>query len=343
MSDGFAAEAGLLRFIRFNTAVVAAKPVDNGTGGWDIELSDGSNEHFDVLVAAHGHLWAPYIPKVEGRFDGPIMHTSQYRGLNDMAGKTVLVVGSGNSACDMVMDAIASGRQALMSLRRPTWFVPQSFFGTPRGDLTFAAHFPGGSGDELNHMMVKMVVGEPRTYGFPQPDDEDWTATPPTFSTLIPYWAQRGRVKAVPKIERFEGRTVHFVDGTTAEADTVIWATGYDAPVPFLPEGLLTFIGGVPARKVGGLVSSDVDNLYFSGMCSPRGGAPNNYGRGAETLAKLVTARLASDGPMSETIFRDEAPSGRMDWLLAHWVVELEAAETKLRTHAPVDYRVQIG
>jgi hypothetical protein len=66
-------------------------------------------------------------------------------------------------------------------------------------------------------------------------------------------------------------------------------------------------------------------------MCSPRGGAPHNYGRGAETLAKLVTARFALGKSLSTTVFADEASSGRMDWLLAHWIVELEAAEAKLR------------
>jgi cation diffusion facilitator CzcD-associated flavoprotein CzcO len=330
----FAKESGLLRYIRFNTAVVSAVPVDKGAGGWDVTLSDGSTEHFDALVAAHGHLWAPRIPKVEGTFDGPMLHTSQYRNTDDMAGETVLVVGSGNSACDMVTDAIASGRQALMSLRRPTWFVPQSFFGTPRADLTLQAGVPGSSVDDLNHLMVKMSVGEPRSYGFPQPREEDWTATPPTFSTLVPYWAQRGRVKAVPQIARFDGRKVIFVDGTSAEAGTVIWATGYKAPVPFLPEGSLTYIGDFPARKVGGLLSADFDNFYFSGMCSPRGGAPHNYGRGAETLAKLVTARSRLGKSLSTTVFADEVASGRMDWLLAHWVVELEAAEAKLHEHA---------
>lgn len=330
----FAKESGLLRYIRFKTAVAAAVPVDGGTHGWDVTLSDGTTQRFDALVAAHGHLWAPRIPKVEGKFDGPMIHTSQYRNSGDMGEGTVLVVGSGNSACDMVTDAIASGRQALMSLRRPTWFVPQSFFGTPRADLTFQAGFPGSSGDDLNHLMVKMSVGEPKSYGFPQPSNEDWTATPPTFSTLVPYWAQRGWVKAVPQISRFDRGKVHFVDGTSAEVGTVIWATGYRAPVPFLSEGSLTYIGDFPARKVGGLLSADFDNFYFSGMCSPRGGAPHNYGRGAETLAKLVTARFRLGKSLSTTLFADEAPSGRMDWLLAHWVVELEAAEAKLREHA---------
>lgn len=327
----FAKESGLLQYIRFRTEVAAAVPVDGGTGGWDVTLSDGTSEHFDALVAAHGHLWSPRLPKVEGSFDGPMLHTSQYRGAQDMADGAVLVIGSGNSACDMVTDAIASGRSALMSLRRPTWFVPQSFFGTPRGDLTFAPHLPGKASDELNHFMVKISVGEPSSYGFPQPSDEDWTARPPTFSTLVPYWAQRGRVKAVPEVSRYEGRAVHFVDGSSAEVGTVIWATGYRAPVPFLPDGSLTYFGDYPARKVGGLLSADLDNLYFSGMCSPRGGAPHNYGRGAETLAKLVTTRFRLGESLSDTLFADESPSGRMDWLLAHWVMELEAAEAKMR------------
>jgi hypothetical protein len=37
---------------------------------------------------------------------------------------------------------------------------------------------------------------------------------------------------------------------------------------------------------------------------------------------------------LAATVFADEAPSGRMDWLLAHRVVEFEAAEAKLHEHA---------
>ncbi|WP_442582500.1 hypothetical protein ACSBOB_11380 [Mesorhizobium sp. ASY16-5R] len=37
---------------------------------------------------------------------------------------------------------------------------------------------------------------------------------------------------------------------------------------------------------------------------------------------------------LAATDFADEAPSGRMDWLLAHRVAELDAAEAKLREHA---------
>jgi len=71
-------------------------------------------------------------------------------------------------------------------------------------------------------------------------------------------------------------------------------------------------------------------HLYYSGMVSPRGGAPHNYGRGAVTLAQLVTARQQTGGPLAQTLFRDEEPSGRMDWLLADWIEELERIEARL-------------
>lgn len=326
----FADAADLRKHIAFNTEVVEAVPVDGGSEGWDVRLGDGSVEHFDVLVAAHGHLWAPRVPSYPGVFSGTQLHTSEYRNPDDFVGDRVLVVGSGNSACDMVTDAIATGRNPLMSLRSGTWFVPQSFFGTPRGDLELLRHVPPGTLDDFNKFLVKASIGTPGAYGFPEPANDDWASTPPTFSTLVPYWAQRGRVRAVPEISNFEGSTVHFADGSQEKVDTIIWATGYRAPVPFVQAGVISEVNGVPARIVGGLISADADNLYYSGMCSPRGGAPHNYGRGAQTLAKLVLARAALQRPLAEAVFSDESPSGRMDWLLAVWIEELEAAEARL-------------
>jgi hypothetical protein len=337
----FADAAGLRQHIAFNTDVVEAVPVNNGTDGWNVTLADGTTEHFDVLVAAHGHLWAPRVPSYPGVFTGLQLHTSEYHNPGDFEGDNVLVVGSGNSACDMVTDAIASGRNPMMSMRSGTWFVPQSFFGTPRGNLEFLRQVPAGTLDDFNRFLVKASIGTPSAYGFPEPEHDDWASVPPTFSTLVPYWAQRGRVTAVPEISHFDGGTVYFVDGSHRDVDTIVWATGYRAPVPFVPEGVVTEIAGYPARIIGGLMSADADNFYYSGMCSPRGGAPHNYGRGAETIAKLVTARAALGRPLAETVFSGEVPSGRMDWLLPVWVKELEAAEEKLA--AALDTATLIG
>ena len=42
----------------------------------------------------------------------------------------------------------------------------------------------------------------------------------------------------VPKLEKVEGRTAHFADGTSKEVDAIILCTGYVHHFPFLPDDL---------------------------------------------------------------------------------------------------------
>lgn len=324
----YADKSGLRSLIRFGVEVVQAIPRDGGSDGWDLELSDGTTEHFDAVVVATGHLRTPFVPTVPGEFDGVQLHTSQYRNASDFGEGAVVVVGTGNSGCDMVTDAISAGRQAYMVIRTPTWFIPPSLWGRPRGDLPFLGQAPGSIGAQLQRFIMIAANGEPADYGFPQPAEIDWDWNPPTISTLIPYWAQRGRVVPKPTIERFEGRTVHFSDGTSVEAGTVVWATGYRTDLEFFAPGLLSWDKGQPARIIGGLASADLDNLYFTGFTAARGGAPNNYGRGAETMARLVSVRRRLPAPLTQTLFPDEVPEGKNDWLLPVWLRELERIDS---------------
>lgn len=326
----YADRSGLRRLIRFRTAVVQATPVDGGGGGWRLTLSDGTAEHFDAVVVATGHLRTPVRPPVPGVFDGVQLHTSEYRNARDFGEGAVVVVGTGNSGCDMVTDAIAAGRQAYMVVRTPTWFIPPSLWGRPRGDLAFLGQAPGSIGAQLQRFLMIAANGEPADYGFPQPAEIDWDGNPPTVSTLIPYWAQRGRVVPKPPIESLNGHDVRFVDGSSVEAGTIVWATGYRTELEFFEPGLISWDKGQPARIIGGVVSADLDNLYFTGFAAARGGAPRNYGRGAETMAKLVSARRTLDAPLKDALFPEEVPDGRNDWLLAEWVAELERIEDVL-------------
>ncbi|MEM1264582.1 MAG: NAD(P)/FAD-dependent oxidoreductase [Pseudomonadota bacterium] len=42
----------------------------------------------------------------------------------------------------------------------------------------------------------------------------------------------------VPKLEKVEGRTAHFIDGTSKEVDAIILCTGYKHHFPFMPDAL---------------------------------------------------------------------------------------------------------
>src|ERR687895_416849 len=115
---GFAAQHDLGSHIRFNTAVRSARPLDvSGLAGWEITTSDGEHHTYDGVIVANGHLWDPFVPDYPGRFDGHVLHSSQYRNVGDLRGDRVLVVGAGNSGCDLAVDAAQAGSETYVSVR----------------------------------------------------------------------------------------------------------------------------------------------------------------------------------------------------------------------------------
>jgi hypothetical protein len=43
-----------------------------------------------------------------------------------------------------------------------------------------------------------------------------------------------------PDVDRLDGSTVHFVDGTSSDVDVIVYATGYNITFPFFDEALLS-------------------------------------------------------------------------------------------------------
>ncbi|MGL1659483.1 NAD(P)-binding domain-containing protein, partial [Vibrio parahaemolyticus] len=80
-------------------------------------FDDGTARDYRGVVIANGHLTEPEMPAIPGRFDGPVMHAKAYRTPELFAGKRVLIVGMGNTGCDIVVDAVHHARSVLWSVR----------------------------------------------------------------------------------------------------------------------------------------------------------------------------------------------------------------------------------
>ena len=61
-------------------------------------------ERFDAVVVASGHQGVPLHPPFAPDFAGQYLHSHQYRVPEPFKGQRVLVVGIGNSACDIAAD-----------------------------------------------------------------------------------------------------------------------------------------------------------------------------------------------------------------------------------------------
>ena len=119
-------------------------------GGWLVKTANGAETAYDSIVIANGHLRERVVPECLGSFSGKQIHSRDYRNVRDIAGQRVLVVGAGNSGCDLAAEAAFAGFDVTLSIRRGHWFVPKTLFGVPRGDL-----FIG----KLPKLLQRLVLG----------------------------------------------------------------------------------------------------------------------------------------------------------------------------------------
>lgn len=325
--------------ITFNTAVesVVPGPTDGpvGSAGWQVTTSDGVTRNYDGVLVANGHLWDQKIPDIPGEFTGTQVHSGSYRNTEDIAGRRVLVVGSGNSGCDLAVDAAQQHFDTHIVIRRGHFFQPKTFFGRPRSELEFLAEFNPEEQDLIARLMMRLKVGTHENYlGMPEPDHATLAEGPPIVNDLLLYWIQHGRITVRPGIERFDDRTVHFADGTSDEFDTILWATGFHASLPFLDESLLTRSEGVPLRVGAAVVPLNLEKLYLIGMIGARGPQPPIYPIQARIAAVMIAMHEAApDGfrPIAGPLTASQEHEWRIDILRHVWLEQVDRTHDALR------------
>lgn len=129
--QSFAEQFNLLPLIRFNTIVVKAEPVGQAWHVTSTEWQQGSTpvtktEEYDAVVVASGHYIVPYIPYIPGLSENKdtrkIIHSSEYRRADAFANQSILVVGNGSSATDIVREASKTAARVYHCIRRETAF-----------------------------------------------------------------------------------------------------------------------------------------------------------------------------------------------------------------------------
>ena len=335
--NAYADHFGLRRHIRFGTGVEAVVPAPStgsvGSAGWVVTTGDGgAAQHYDGVFVANGHLRDQRIPEVPGRFTGRQLHSGSYRNTGDIDGDRVLVVGSGNSGCDIAVDAAQSRLTTAICVRRGHYFQPKTFFGVPRAELAFLREFSFEEQDLLTRLMIRASKGTWENYpGLPEPPTRTIAEGAPVVNELLLYWIQHGRIRVVPGLDRFEGRTVHFADGAAAEFDTIVWATGFHPTVQFLDAGLVRTRGGVPLRTAGGIVPAGLDRLYLIGMAAPRG--PQIMLYPIQSRLALAMVQLWEDGWHGSLAADLEAEQGlddRIDMVRPDWEAQMSRARELL-------------
>lgn len=246
--------------ISFNTTVVYVRPVEHDL--WETTFESGERRLYKGVIVCNGHHWDRRFPTYQGEFTGEWTHSKDYLGPKDLLGKRVLVIGGGNSGCDIVCEAARSAASAHLSLRRGYWFLPKTMLGRPTVEL-MRPWMPLWFQRILLRLLAAITVGDYRRYGLPRPDHRIFEAHPSVNTELLHY-LKHGRISVHPDIERLDGDTVEFVDGTRETIDRIVCATGFNVSFPFLAEGLVE-VNGPVAQLYAGTVSERHKHLYVLG------------------------------------------------------------------------------
>jgi hypothetical protein len=263
----FADHFGLRENVELQRKVTYIRPVENNF--WEVTFENGEQRLYKGVVLCNGHHWSKRFPEFRGDFVGDIIHSKDYRHPDQLRGKRVLVIGGGNSACDIAAEAARVGAKSYLSLRESVWFIPKSIAGIPVADLA-QVWMPDWLQRLMVYGIIQMTFGPHARYGLPKPNHRIFEKHP-TLNNEVPYYLQHGRILARSQVDYLDQHQVHFVDGTTETVDLIVCATGFNVAYPFLPPGLQR-VNGPVVQCYGGAFLEDYKGLYFMGWGQARGG-----------------------------------------------------------------------
>jgi dimethylaniline monooxygenase (N-oxide forming) len=314
--DDYVEHFGLRARITFNTSVEHARPLEGG--GWEVTISregatvsDGGVGHagesdttggkrsaggqevhrYDALLVANGHHWHPRWPEpsIPGSFDGEQIHAHEYKEPSQLAGRRVVVVGMGNSAMDIAVDASYHALSTTLIARRGVHVVPKYILGRPLDAGVRPSRVPFTWLLRGMQLVTRVTVGPMDRYGLPRPDHRLGQAHPTVSSRILDRLAH-GAIAVKPEIAELAGERVCYADGSEERADLIVYCTGYKISFPFFDEQLIS----APENRLvlyKRVFSPEHPGLYFIGFVQPWGAIMPI----AELQSRLVAEHLMGD------------------------------------------------
>lgn len=344
----YAQTFGVTERVRFSTTITSVERAADGA--WTVTTEAGETDRYDAVVVANGHNWDPKWPNpaYPGEFAGTQMHAHDYRSADVFRDRRVVVVGMGNSAMDIAVDASYVAKPpVLLSARHGVHIVPKYLFGKP-ADATGAAiaGLPWKVRQRIAETMLRLAVGRPEKYGLPAPSS-GFFQNHPTISDTILHRLTHGAVAARPGIARLDGDHVVFTDGRREAADVIVWATGYRVTIPFLSS---RWLGANPEAMPlhHRVFHLEEPTLGFVGLMQSTGAALPVVEAQAKLFAAYVGGRYALPNPQERRSVADRAlaqarsrwgdkrPAMRIDFdqYVASVPREIEAGERRLGSGA---------
>jgi putative flavoprotein involved in K+ transport len=271
--------------------------------GWRVRTTDGELSAPRVVIAT-GYNKEQKLPDWPGLagYTGDLIHSGNYRNAEPYAGKTVLVVGTGNSGAEICVDLVEGGAaHVLMSVRRSPTVLLRESNGMPGQALgVLLRPLPAPVMDRLWPVLQRTVVGDLTKYGMPAPAPNAYTRfleedVTPILDVGWVDLLKQGKVEIVAAVEGFDGDDVLLADGTRVKPEAVIAGTGFTRAL----ESLIGDLGVLNVERGRPLVHGpethpNAPGLHFIGYSNPVSGMFREIAIDARRIAKEIAKSHAA-------------------------------------------------
>ena len=227
-------EAYATRFAIVPRTAEAVRRVRAADDGFVVESARAAYRAQAVVIAS-GLNRLPNPERLPGQelFRGTLIHSREYRNADRFVDQRVLVVGAGNTGAEIALDLAEHGARPTMALRSPVNIVPRDFLGMPTQLTSIRMRrLPLKLADALARLVSRLAFGNLARYGLSQPALGPLTTFKvrrrvPLIDVGTIAAVKRGDIAVKPAAARFTETGALFVDGSAAEFDAVVLATGY--------------------------------------------------------------------------------------------------------------------
>ncbi|WP_462157453.1 flavin-containing monooxygenase [Pseudoalteromonas sp. GB56] len=298
----YAEHFNLYEDYRFNSTVESITP----QGGQWLVVYNQEGERHELLASgvllANGTLHHPNRPQFKGEFNGEHIHSCDYRSADIFADKRVLIIGCGNSGCDIAVDAVHRAKSVDMVVRRGYYFLPKFVAGRPTDTLGGKVRLPNKLKQIVDGTLVRLISGKPSAYGLPDPDYKMYESHPVVNSMFL-HHIGHGDITVRPSVTRLDGDCVEFNNGQSGEYDLILEATGYKLHYPFIANEHLNWHNGAPQLYLN-VFNPLHENLFVMGMVEAAGLGWQGRDDQAALVAKVI--RMQIDNPKAAAKFHNK-------------------------------------
>jgi indole-3-pyruvate monooxygenase len=275
----------------FNQKVVS---VHRRNENYEVVTSQGIFRSKNLIIAS-GYASTPVkpLPHEYNNFAGNVIHSSEYKNGEPFKNKKVLVVGFGNSACEIAICLYEHSAFPSLSVRGRVNIIPREIAGISIISLAIAQQaitkLSPRLTDFINKPVLRLMNGDIRKLGLEKLPYGPFTQVVkhkkiPLLDIGTMKLIRQRKINVFPGIKAVTFDAVEFTDGKKENFDAIIYATGYQTCI----NDFLKSYNETESRQAANIAEINLAKMYFCGFNVSSTGMLREIGIEARKIAKAI-------------------------------------------------------